>query len=268
MKMRLMIFAVTLFFILLKAGIPASATVMVGVKTWYAYWDSSISKIFGTVIHDDFEANGFPNSVSVDPGTGYLAGPLVGYQTEDGKWSMSGAFMFLNSFDQETTMDVSGETIDINSDLERRDLDVSVGYALTERIRLIAGYKWMYMKSDVEIVVGGFTVDSNWFEIASQMPGVGVGMVYPISDKLLLSGQLGILYVLSKMKDSYGYDYNIEPTWGYNLEGACNYLVTENVLIQGGLRYQVIPLKIDEQDFQEEEQDKFLGITLSALYMF
>ncbi len=270
MKKRISVLTLALA-LTFSASINLTAgTVMVGGKAWFAYWDSSIAQFFGEYMSDYFADAGIYNEVTVEPGIGYLAGPLVGYQTEDGKWSASGALMVINSFTQKTTMDASGEIVNVNSKLKRRDLDISVGYRLSEKLRLIVGYKWMYMRSDIEAEYAGTTYDFGWFEIASQMPGVGVGTVFPLTDKFFLSGQFGILYVKSVMQDDTGYKYDVDSSLGYNLEVAANFLVRENVLLQGGIRYQAFLLKVNDSasGVKIEKTDAFAGTTLSAIYMF
>jgi opacity protein-like surface antigen len=270
MKNKFMIIIVTAALVFSAALVPASATVMLGVKTWYAVWDSAFAKSFGIYLHEYFEDNGFPNSLTVDPGTGYLAGPLVGYQTDDGKWSFSLAYMALSSFDQKSSMDAGGVPVDIRSDMERKDLDISVGYTAMENVKVFAGYKRMDTKFETEVEIGGSVVDFGWYKAVFDMIGLGIGTVYPLSDKLLLSGQAGLMYVKAKLSNEFDEDFSVDDSWGYNVEGGVNYLLSESILLQAGLRYQafLINVKNNTADFEDEQPDRFVGVTVAAIFMF
>ena len=81
-----------------KAG-----TFMVGAKYWYANWDSAILDWFEKDIGGGFKALGVELRSDIDTGSGYLAGPLLGYQTDDGSLAVSLAPMLFSSFSQDWT---------------------------------------------------------------------------------------------------------------------------------------------------------------------
>ena len=70
---------------------------MFGVKGWYTSWESSVLDWFEKNLIADFASRGVDLSTDIDNGSGYLAGPLVSYQSDDGKWSASLAPMVFSS---------------------------------------------------------------------------------------------------------------------------------------------------------------------------
>lgn len=83
-----------------------AGTFMAGAKVWYGFWDSAIGTYgaeyadrtlesffldsydpeYGAVYWFDFRAD-------TKTGKGVLAGPMLSYQTDDGRWTISFAWM-------------------------------------------------------------------------------------------------------------------------------------------------------------------------------
>ncbi len=74
---------------------------MLGAKYWYAAWDSAVLDWFEKEVGIGFLANGLTLESDLDMGSGFLAGPLLGYQSDDGIWSVSLAPMVFSSFSQD-----------------------------------------------------------------------------------------------------------------------------------------------------------------------
>ena len=264
MKKRILILSVFLMFSIPSAS--RAGTFMLGLKGWYTSWDSAFAKTLGAYYHDYFVAAGIPNTVTINPGTGYLAGPLVGYQTDDRKWSLSFAGMIFSSFKQNTKFETSTEKAVLDLKLTRKDMDFTAGYSLSDHLKLFAGYKYMYTRADLKFKFYNGEQDMGWYQTTSNIPSFGVGTAFPLSDKLLLSGQFGLLYVKTNMEYKDGTSYKVDNSWGYTIEAALNYLLTQNVFLQAGVKYQTFTLKIS--DLKTNEKDNFFGFTGSAIYMF
>ncbi len=261
-KSILILLLLIAFPIYLNAG-----TFMFGVKSWYAQWDSGLGKTLGGYFHDYLEASGTPNTTTIKPGNGYLAGPLIGYQTEDRKISFSAAAMVFSSFSQETEFKVSGDSADLQLNLERKDLDFSMSYSLTDYLKIFFGYKFMYSKADLKFVFSdGSELDGGWYQASNSIYSIGAGTVYPLTDRTLLSGQIGMLFVKTKFESKYGTTYDVENSTGYTAEIAFNYLISESIFLQAGLKYQTFTFK--NNDWGTNEKDSFMGITLAAIYMW
>jgi hypothetical protein len=106
----------------LRAG-----TVLIGVKFWYAFWDSSTAKCFEEAIARKTAA--YDPEVEAQTGKGYLAGPVLGYQTDNRLWSFSIALMLLNSFSEEIKYfhNIPSRTeIPCDVELDRREVDTAI----------------------------------------------------------------------------------------------------------------------------------------------
>ena len=186
----------SILMVFLFPSLSQAGTFMVGMKGWYTSWDSAFAKSLGKVVHDDLESGTtpIPNTVTINTGTGYLAGPLVGYQTEDRKWSISAAGMLFSSFTQNTKIETtSGQTFVLDMELTRKDLDFTAGYSLSDNVKLFAGYKYMYTKADLKLKCTTAVTDMGWYQSTNNIASLGVGTAFALSDKFLLSGQFGLL---------------------------------------------------------------------------
>ena len=99
---RWMIAAACLFLLtaVITTDSKADGTWFAGVKYWDAEWDSGMLDWFVKDIGTSFIETSGQFSAQRNPGDGYLAGPLLGYQTANGKWSFSAAPMVFSSFTQ------------------------------------------------------------------------------------------------------------------------------------------------------------------------
>jgi long-subunit fatty acid transport protein len=225
----------------------------------------------------DFARAGRTLQTSKDDGSGYLAGPLMSYQTDGGKWSVSFAPMFLSSFSQDWGGSLAGMEMNADLDLERIDYDLAVSYALNKDFWIYFGHKYQEIEIDFvlsyETMMGSIT---NKYKLESEvhMPTAGAGYVYLVSDKIALSAQLGLLYSVPdlKMTDNDGTVYDIWPraTFGFNSEVTMNYQPLNKVIIQAGYRYQYFRLDARQPDTwnKTESDDITHGLTLSGVWIF
>lgn len=249
---------ISCFLVLSVSATATAGTVMVGVKSWTAAWDSWMG-------NDAVES--FPGS-SADNGYGMMAGPVIGYQTDDKLWSFSAAFLALNHFTQDITLDMTSigyPKEDFEAELNRMDFDFAVNYAFNDNFKFFAGYK--IQTYDIEF--SSSQSPKITIEMTAHMPTIGVGAVYPLMDNLVASGQFGLLYTIpgdsttkvlgasekTKMKNKFG----------FNFELGVNFMVVDNLILQAGFRYQQITIQAKEDD--KADDDKFYGLTLGAVYM-
>lgn len=124
---------------LLFLSSPASATergtFYAGAKFWYTIWDSGALEWFGDLVDSFYRSFDVPITVDSETGTGYLAGPLLGYQTPNGKLNISFTPMILSHSSQETEVRPNGADVNAAAtsiDLERKDYDFAVSYSLAD----------------------------------------------------------------------------------------------------------------------------------------
>lgn len=293
------VFAIALFPVSSNAG-----TLMIGVKGWYAFWDSAIGEQFSGMADEEIveylkdPAGGNSDdarlSSDIELGRGILVGPLLSYQTDDKLWSVSFALMHFGSFSQEA--DVTASTFDgatwenldakYKLELNRREYDFAVTRSLTENFKVFVGYKH-------QITEQKFKGEDPWgnefdiyeVDVTLKIPTAGIGYVHPLTDKLFFGAQLGLLYVMptveftDKFSDDAGnysidgdpvdgeeFEKDFDSTLGFNGELAISYLVGESLIVQAGYRYQQMRFK-KGGDIDFDEWDTFHGVTLTAVYL-
>ena len=276
-----LVLAYTFYPVTSKAG-----TFMVGAKYWHANWDSAILDWFEKDIGGGFKALGVELQSDIDTGTGYLAGPIFSYQTDDGSLAISIAPMLFSSFSQDWTGKAGTMDLVTNVDTERKDIDFAIIYSLTEHkdkfslfkySKIFLGYKYQTINYDLNLsyntLMGPQTYDYE-LDAKIHMPTLGLGLVYPAYDKLAIGLQAGVGLALIdlKMKDPDGNTFDISPSTSisYNTEITATYKPIDNLIIQLGYRYQVWYLKARSPEHwrETESEDITHGPTISVLYLF
>ncbi len=274
-----------ILFIILVVGVlyflPLNAvagTYLLGVKYWHADWDSAILDWFEEDISRSFEENRLPLTADSGPGKGYLYGPLIGYQTDNEKWTFSFAPMIFSSFDQNWTGSAGSMDLDGTVNLERKDYDFMIGYNLSKYFKAYLGYKYQEMEMDFELSYFSMTTGKTTFnyhiESKVHMPSAGLGGFYPLHEKLVAGLQMGLLYAIPelKIKENSSGTENIKP-WpnpGFNVEASFTYQPSINFVVQAGYRYQVFELEARGPGREDttESYDITQGWTLTAVYVF
>jgi len=266
-------------FLLLPISAQAG-TFYTGVKYWQASWDSAILDWFEKDIAQTYRENRLVLVAHKDPGHGYLAGPLFGYQTDDRKWSFSFSPMVFSSFTQEWQGTSGFVDLQNTISMERKDFDLAASYAINKNLKGYLGYKYQDMKMDFDlrfkVPTTTFSQDFH-YEVTSQVhiPTVGLAGVYQLSDHFVTGLQAGVLYAIPSLnmkESSLGIDQDIHP-WpglGFNTEATLTYQPIQNVLLQGGYRYQVFKMEARAPGRTEttKSYDVTHGWTLSANYVF
>lgn len=252
----------------------ASAGLMLGVKGWYADWDSATSKAIADSMVSYLKAydSTWDINATAKPGNGYLVGPMLGYQTEDKVWSFSMALMMLNKFNQKTdvTVTISGTPVkmDVTNVLDRKDYDFSASYLLSNSFKVVAGFKYMTANYNIDYQIQGYAKkDYMDIKTESYIPALGIAFAAPLSEKLAFSIQAGVLYIMPKFTET-GTKINVDNSLGVNVEPSLSLLVSENFLLQAGIRYQIYEVKFNEVDMNFTKVDQFIGFTFSAVFLF
>lgn len=108
-------FVLVIVCVLCMSGTLGAHTLLVGIKGWGALSNS----IVGQLIEEDV-ANATPLSTAeTERGTGFLVGPVIGFQPDNSPWSFSTALMLYGRFTQKIDMfipDWGGPIIDETAD--------------------------------------------------------------------------------------------------------------------------------------------------------
>ena len=272
-----------------------AGTFTIGAKYWYeTTWDSGYLGIFVPMYTDnlrnsqDFTFENIEYEALV--GSGYLAGPLLGYQTDNGRWSFSIAAMVLSHFSQ-SVQGTSQVPVDISSicedcplvipfetherltvDVTRRDYDFAASYSFSQSDSFLE-YCKVFLGFKYQQVEYGLTSNLRIWDITSTetytsdydvyMPTLGIGIVYPFSENIAAGIQGGI-------GGAFFDGLNIDDSLTYNFEANVSIKPTDNIIIQLGYRYQEFPFDFHDPEFGKtyESKDKTYGPTLTITYAF
>ena len=265
-------------FVIFPLAKAESGTFFVGTKFWYTSWESGILDWIGKEISAQMNANNWNVISDAESGTGYLAGPLLGYQSTDGLWSVSLAPMVLSSFSQELDLMVEqiGFTFDTKVDTTRYDYDLAAAYSLArwndmipflEYCRVFAGYKYQIVNMDIYVrASGGIPVDAQktTFDYKVNMPTVGLGMTYPITHKIAagVQGGVGIAF--------FDTPADTDSSTTLNAEASLSYVPIDKMIIQLGYRYQEWEYNPSAPEYPVDSSSKEInsGPIVTVVYTF
>ena len=265
-----------------------AGTWMLGLKGWYTSWESSVIGWFEKNNEALMAENGVPVDVKTDPGTGYLVGPVLGFQTDDGDWSVSLAAMVFSQFNQ--SVDIDGKTMDIetNGELDRKDFDLAFTYSLFKYGDSFSLFKYQNLFFGCKYQLANLDLDVYYYpdtgvpekhsrhkvEQTFIIPTIGTGFSFPLWNKTAAGLQLGLLYVIPDMKyiiDDTSHNIWTQPSFGFNGEITFSYLPFNSFVMQLGYRYQAFSLTagfLDNPDAETKSQDITHGPTLTLVYLF
>jgi opacity protein-like surface antigen len=237
-----------------------AGTFMLGAKGWYhATWDSAPLNIVAKQLSEfslgDPEAERIENEAI--SGSGYMAGPVLGYQTDNGKLSFSFAPMLVSHFSQ----DVYGKSMDwgVKVDVSRIDLDFAAAYSLFKYLKVFAGFKYQKIEYDIEVTFGTITSEDN-FDFRVYIPSAGIGLAFPLNNSIMAGIQAGAgLAIFSK-------DIEVENSLAFNLEANVTITPFENAFVQFGYRYQQYTMELEDSD--HKATDRTYGPTFTFVFTF
>lgn len=262
-----------------------------GVKAWYeTTWDSGVLDIFTDLFADTLRAADNVTYTRVDYesfiGYGYLAGPVLGYQTSNGKWTFSVAPMILSNYSQSvrgtalvteafgTVLPAPVTVVDkVEVDVTRVDYDFAVSYAfsdannkgsLLDYTKAYLGLK--YQQVDYEFtsntqIMGLVQSSKIPFDYEVYMPTAGVGFAYPMSQDIFLGLQGGVGVALFE-------GLNVEDSLTFNIEANISFNPVDNLIMQIGYRYQQFNFNLQDNDTGRNynSTDQTYGPTLTITY--
>jgi hypothetical protein len=278
MKMTKFVMMIVLFSVFFLWPTASEAgTYFLGVKGWYATWDSGILDWLEEDIATTFAQNRLDFEADRDPGDGYLVGPLLGYQTDDGKWSYSLAVMVFSDFEQDWGGNAGTMILTGDAELERHDIDFAVNYTLSKYFKLYGGYK--YQDSELDFTLSfmstmGMQTDVFKVDFKAHIPTFGIAAVYPLHQTVVIGGQAGLLYAIMDMKiknpDGDTDDIWPQPGLGFNTEANITYMPWRHLIMQLGFRYQVFTIEARGPGREEivKSYDITYGPTFSLVLTF
>lgn len=286
MKRLLKIMWGLVFLLFILPSITWAGTYMLGVKSWYANWDSAVLDWFEKDISAGFLSSGVTLSSKIDAGEGYLAGPVFGYQTNDGTWSVSLAMMLLSDFSQDWDGQAGSMVLHTDVDTKRKDIDLALSHSLARHgdklsllkyTKLFVGYKYQTIDYDLGLsydTMGGQRRFNYKLDAEVHMGTIGAGLAYPVNDKFAVGFQAGVGLALIDLEieqpDGLGFDISPSASFTYNMEVTATYSPKQNLVLQLGYRAQLwyLEARSPTRWDQTTSEDWTYGPTFTLVYAF
>lgn len=323
MVMRIGILGTLLFSVsIILTGTLHAGTLSMGGRSFYAQWDSGMARMTAAAVEAQLkremeagvaglgEFSNYSNLEVGDPeGRGFIFGPVLGYQTDDRKWDATLSLMWFGSYTTsiDSGVDVTGDFPFVGSvtqrlgittklDIEHRDIDLQVGYMLTDLLRAFAGYRYQSyetaIRADYAFTFASQSAYANLdFEMKAvmHMPYAGAGIVLDVSDNLTakVNAALGLVVggsidqKLAMQSPYFNQEYRFtggKVEMAYCLMGNASiaYKIMQRVNIELGYQYQRFAIKLSDVDLNADgqadesgsETDVFHGLTLGATVLF
>ena len=279
-------------------SVPAFAMdVMLGAKAGYYAWRPFYKELGASGMDD------------IDYGAGVPAGPIVSLLfSPDLTFSLAGLAGRQSTHwqavfsDFDASQEVSGGYY---FDVLRVDVDSALSYRLSDNFKLFAGYKLLYLSADykhteIRTSIPGRVpeeIDIQDVNIVTPFhgPALGVGISLPLSDRVFVSTNASMLYMVGILDQKRGVRYvdhndgssfdglerktsSMMPKlrteqFGLNVEPAIGFNPGEGMpVISLGLRFQWLRVHFTErnEDFGGPGwmNDYLYGVFVSAVYMF
>lgn len=221
MKRIICSFAVLLLLVSLCSAASAAESVEVsaGIKAWMNKWKRD-----------------FPDKDSIKSKDSYLVGAFI-EGVEDNVFMEAAYSMSMPDY---KFSDTGGDT-----QINRTDLDLAVGYLFSSGMGLFAGYRSSEFKEDETGV-----------KETSSGPLIGIRLTLPVSGALSLAGQATYLY--TRLKTDAGTESAPGWTWGLGLKYDFSKQLSANI----GYQYETTKGK------NTGIRDTFSGYTAGVTYIF
>jgi opacity protein-like surface antigen len=144
--------------------------------------------------------------------------------------------------------------------LDRQDMDLAVGYAITPMVSVLAGYKESVFNGKGILNAGGFAIDMSGLKETVSGPLVGVRGSYALNEKTSILG--GLNYLLTRLKEQGAFGGISENSPGWITEMGAQYEFAKQMSAELGYKYETNKWK------DSKTRDTFSGFTLAVKYAF
>jgi len=267
-----------------------AGTINGGGKFLYAEWDSAVSQLFEDVLDDIVENDiqplvGIPlyYSASYEQGSGYMAGAILGYETEDGKWLFDAEFLLLNSFEQDASVSARAGSIPVktrvNIEMDRKEININACYFFNKYFNAFLGYKYetYNLKAEVNLALLSSIIPEELlkYEYGSNLhlvlPGIGGTLPFGNDEQYKLGINMGTLAGRPKLKDKIrGEHIEIKGKFGLIVEIYGSVKLAEHFNIRTAYGYETYTAEISMKDrnIKKDVSETFKGFNLEAVYIF
>jgi opacity protein-like surface antigen len=240
---KLLVVLVGIFLFAVATTAFAETKVTVSLKAWSNDWEEKVETLGGT-------------TDTTDIGSTLMVGPALNVRFDNN--------MFAGVTYLATTSDYEFQNSNIPPDtlsIDRKDLDLTVGYMFTPRFGMFIGYK----NIDASARFTAPPPEADAFDLTLKGPGVGILGNIPLSNSVALYGNLAFMSIKEK------FEFSAAAGGGsssYDMTGASAEIgvaVAFSDAFSGNLGFKY-------QSFTGEEADTvtetFSGLTLGLNYTF
>ncbi|OGR06998.1 MAG: hypothetical protein A2511_14895 [Deltaproteobacteria bacterium RIFOXYD12_FULL_50_9] len=235
-------------------------SISVGLKSWYN-WMSLPS------IEDSTGKDIGKTSAAL------MVGPTIKAQNNN----MYAGISFLVSTNDYEVIDYTEPTswgdYNLKGTASRNDFDIFIGYMLTPRFAVNAGYKGIFMSMKLDATLGSIFDANAKNDLRYNLGALGVGGNIPIGEKIIVfingNALLGTIKADETYSSNWGQPDRSEnaTAWGGSAEIGGAYLITTNLSVNIGFKYQY--LDDDMSELSDGDNDvQFYGLTMGMEYRF
>jgi opacity protein-like surface antigen len=240
---KLLVVLVGIFLFAVATTAFAETKVTVSLKAWSNDWEEEASYADGT-------------SETFDIGSAIMVGPALNVRFDNN--------MFAGVTYLATTSDYEFQNSNIPPDtigIDRKDLDLTVGYMFTPRFGMFIGYK--NIDASARFTAPPPEVDA--FDLTLKGPGIGILGNIPLTNSVALYGNLAFMSIKEKFEFPGGGSSSSDMTGASAEIGVA---VAFSEAFSGNLGFKYQSFAGDKDEFGEEVTETFSGVTLGLNYTF
>ena len=217
--------------------------VTVGIKAWANSWEEKV------------EYNG-GGSDTWDNGSSLMIGPSVNLRFENNMF-LGAAYLVSTSDYESNDWIFVGDTMSF----DRKDLDLTLGYMITPKFGVFAGYK--SIESDATYKYPPLSIDQKIGTWTLKGPGIGILGNIPLSESFALYGNLAIMSIKQKISTELG--SSSSDSAGASFEIGAAFAFSDALSANIGIKSQSFS---GDDEFGDTYTDTFTGVTFGVNYTF
>jgi len=218
----------------------AETKVTVSLKAWSNDWEEKASYAGGT-------------SETFDIGSAVMVGPALNVRFDNNMFA--GVTYLATQSDYEYT--VAPDTLSI----DRKDLDLTVGYMFTPRFGMFVGYK----NIDASAKYTSPPPVADAFDLTLKGPGIGILGNIPLTNSVALYGNLALMSIKEKFEWAGGGTSSSDMVGASTEVGVA---VAFSEAFSGNLGIKFQSFAGEEDEYGDQYTETFSGLTLGLNYTF
>jgi hypothetical protein len=243
---KLLVVLVGIFIFAVATTAFAETKVTVSLKAWSNDWEEEASYADGT-------------SETFDIGSAIMVGPALNVRFDNN--------MFAGVTYLATTSDYEFQNSNIPPDtigIDRKDLDLTVGYMFTPRFGMFIGYKSI----DASATFTAPPPVADAFDLTLKGPGIGILGNIPLTNSVALYGNLALMSIKEKFEFSAAAGGGSSSSDMVGASTEVGVAVAFSEAFSGNLGIKFQSFAGEEDEFGDQYTETFSGLTLGLNYTF